>query len=115
MAKKDKLTLQVEDANSVSTKKQDNKAVAKTKKGNNKKGGKNQAKSLNFAQRIAKTFKEIISELKKVEWPPFKQTKNNAGVLQNTSTVLVVVLFFIVVITAFDSGLAALLKLLTEV
>ncbi len=116
MAKKDKLILKVDDTTSVSTtNKADKKAVQPNKKGKNNKGGKNQAKSMNFAQRIARTFREIISELKKVDWPPFQKTKNNPGVLQNTSTVLVVVLFFVVVITAFDAGLAALLKLLTEV
>lgn len=69
----------------------------------------------NFFQRIARKFREMISELKKVEWPPWQRTKNNPGVLANTGTVLVVVAFFLVVITAVDFGLAALLKLLTSI
>jgi len=66
-------------------------------------------------QKIAKLFREVISELKKVDWPPFKRTKNNPGVLPNLGIVLFVVLVFIVVITAFDVGLGALLKLLTSI
>jgi preprotein translocase SecE subunit len=68
-----------------------------------------------FWQKIAKVFREIISELKKVDWPPFRQSKNRTGVLPNLGIVLVVVLVFLVVITAFDAGLGALLKLLTKI
>ena len=57
----------------------------------------------------------MISELKKVEWPPFKRTKNNPGVWANLGTVIIVVLFFLVVITAFDSGLLALFRLLMDI
>jgi preprotein translocase subunit SecE len=84
------------------------------KKQPNKKGGKGKG-NLSAGQRIAKFFREIISELKKVDWPPIKRTKNNPGVLVNTSIVLVVVAFFLVVITAFDFGLLALLRLLTGI
>lgn len=66
----------------------------------------------NVWKKIVKFFREIASELKKVEWPKMTKTKSNPGVLQNTAIVLVVVLFFLVVITAFDSGLLALLQLL---
>lgn len=69
----------------------------------------------NVFKRIAKVFREMISELKKVEWPPFKRTKNNPGVWANLGTVIVVVLFFLVVITAFDSGLLALFRLLMDI
>ncbi|HIV00229.1 MAG TPA: preprotein translocase subunit SecE [Candidatus Stercoripulliclostridium merdipullorum] len=69
----------------------------------------------NIFKRIAKVFREMISELKKVDWPPFKKTKTSPGVWSNTATVLVVVLFFLIIITAFDSGLSALLRLLTNV
>lgn len=68
-----------------------------------------------FWQKLAKVFREIISELKKVDWPPFKRTKNNPGVLANLGIVLVVVLAFLIVITAFDAGLGALLKLLVNI
>lgn len=69
----------------------------------------------NVWQRIAKFIREIISELKKVDWPPFKRSKNNPGVFANLGIVLVVVFVFMVIITAFDAGLGALLRLLTNI
>ncbi len=69
----------------------------------------------NLWMRIKKGFQGLISELKKVEWPPMKRTKNNPGVLANTLTVIVVVLFFLVVITAFDTGLLAAFKALVGI
>ncbi len=63
---------------------------------------------------IGKFFRDIISELKKVEWASFKNTKNENGVVRKTGTVLVVVLFFLVVIAAIDTGFTQLLKLLLE-
>lgn len=69
----------------------------------------------NIWQRIAKYIREIISELKKVDWPPFKKSKNNPGVIANLGIVLVVVVIFLVVITAFDAGLGKLLQLLTRI
>ncbi len=63
---------------------------------------------------VSKFFRDVISELKKVEWASFKNTKNNSGVLKQTSTVLVVVLFFLVVIAGIDAGFTQLLKLLLE-
>lgn len=66
----------------------------------------------NIFQRIGKFFKDMLSELKKVDWPPMQKTKSNPGVLANLSTVLVVVLFFLVIMTAFDFGLTALMNLL---
>jgi len=56
----------------------------------------------------------MISELKKVDWAPFKKTKNNSGVITQTATVLVVVVFFLIFISLFDTGLTALLDLLLE-
>lgn len=53
-------------------------------------------------------IKEIFSELKKVTWPSFHKTMRQTGV------VILVVLFFLVVITAADIGLAALLNLLVS-
>ncbi|MDR0751503.1 MAG: preprotein translocase subunit SecE [Christensenellaceae bacterium] len=62
--------------------------------------------------RIAKVFREMISELKKVDWPVFRATKTKAGVITNTITVLVLSLFFLIIVTAFDFGLAAALRAL---
>ena len=59
-----------------------------------------------FFQKIGKGFKGMISELKKVTWPTFGK------VMAQTGVVLVVVLFFLVVIGAFDAALTQLLKLL---
>lgn len=63
---------------------------------------------------IARVFREMISELKKVDWAPFKKTKNSNGVFSQTATVLVVVLFFLIFISLFDAGLTKLLGLLLE-
>lgn len=69
----------------------------------------------NIWQRFAKFIREIISELKKVDWPPFKRSKSNPGVFANLGIVLIVVVIFLVIITAFDAGLGALLRLLTRI
>ena len=63
---------------------------------------------------LGKIIREMVSELKKVDWPPFKKTQHHSGVLQKTSTVLLLVLMFTIVVVAFDSGLLALLQLLTR-
>ena len=63
---------------------------------------------------IAKVFRDIISELKKVSWASFKKTKDNSGVLGQTGVVLLVTLFFMIVIACFDTGLGQLLKLLLQ-
>ncbi len=60
----------------------------------------------NFFKKIGRGCKEIISELKKVTWPTVGKTMSQTGI------VLVVVVFFLVVICAFDFGLNALFKLL---
>lgn len=60
----------------------------------------------NIFSRMAKGFKEIISELKKVTWPKTPE------VVKNTGVVLVVVLFFLVAIGVFDYLLQLLLGLL---
>jgi len=68
-------------------------------------------KKSNFFVRVgrwfAKGFKEIVSELKKVTWPKGRE------VITNTGVVLVVVLFFLVTVGAFDSLLSFLLGILT--
>ena len=84
---------------------------SKTNQPKQPKKGKTESRP-NIFKRIGKVFREMISELKKEEWPPFRRTKNNHGVWANFATVIIVVLFFLVVITAFDSGLLALLRLL---
>lgn len=65
-----------------------------------------------FGKRIAAYFKGLKAELKLVTWPPFKSTQKVKGVWANTGVVLMVVLFFLIIMTAFDVGLSALLKLL---
>ena len=75
------------------------KNVKNQKKAKSGKKGK-AANKPSFGAKIAKMFREIISELKKVEWPSLKRTKNNPGVWANTGTVIIVVLFFLIVITA---------------
>ena len=79
------------------------------------KGKKNTAtKKANAKKRKspARFFRDIISELKKVDWAKFKSTKANKGVLYQTGTVLLIVAVFIIIITAMDLGLSELLKLL---
>jgi preprotein translocase SecE subunit len=79
--------------------------------GNNKKN-KTTKKSTRKRKSLAKFFRDIISELKKVEWAKFKKNKSNSGVIAQTGTVLIVVLFFTIIITAIDLGLTELLTLL---
>ena len=75
-----------------------------TKQKDVKKAKKNGKKS-GFFKRIGRWFKETFAELKKVSWPTFGK------VVKQTGVVLVVVLIFLVVITAFDVGLYSLLGL----
>ena len=60
-----------------------------------------------FFARLGQKIKDIFSELKKVSWPTFPK------VLKQTGVVLLVVLAFLVVITAFDYGLYNLLILVS--
>ncbi len=64
------------------------------------------AKKPNIFKRIGAKCKDIFSELKKVNWPTFPKTVKQTGV------VILVVLVFLVVITAFDFGLLQLLRLI---
>lgn len=59
-----------------------------------------------FFKRLGLKIKDVFSELKKVSWPTFPK------VVKQTGVVIVVVLLFLIVITAFDTGLSELLKLL---
>ena len=52
-------------------------------------------------------IKDVFSELKRVNWPSFGK------VVKQTGIVIVVVVIFLVVITAFDYGLLNLLKLIS--
>ena len=80
--------------------------MAKGKDAKSDKTAKKDNKFVAFFKRIGTGFKGIVSELKKVTWPTFGK------VMAQTGVVLIVVLFFLVVIGAFDAGLTALLKLL---
>ncbi|MDR0696845.1 MAG: preprotein translocase subunit SecE [Christensenellaceae bacterium] len=85
---------------------------ASASKGNKKISKKNKVEKPKIRTRIARVFREMISELKKVDWPAFRATKTKPGVLTNTVTVLTLSVFFLVIITAFDMGLASLLRML---
>ena len=60
-----------------------------------------------FFRRLGGKIKDVFSELKKVSWPTFPK------VVKKTGVVIVVVLAFLAVITAFDYGLGELLRLIT--
>lgn len=62
-------------------------------------------KKPNIFKRFGAKCKDVFSELKKVSWPTFPKTVKQTGV------VILVVLVFLVVITAFDYGLLQLLRL----
>ena len=57
-------------------------------------------------KRIGKFFADMFRELKAVDWPKAKRVFAALGV------VLLVVVIFLVIITAFDAAFAELLKLL---
>ncbi|MBO4412512.1 MAG: preprotein translocase subunit SecE [Clostridia bacterium] len=69
---------------------------------------KKKAKKEKKPSKVGKMFKETGSELKKVTWPTFKETVKRTGV------VLAVVIFFGVVLLAFDFVLSVLYKLLIK-
>ena len=71
------------------------------------KKAKNKDQKPGFFKRLGAKIKDIFSELKKVSWPTFPK------VVKQTGVVIVVVVAFLVVITAFDFGLYELLKLLS--
>ena len=58
---------------------------------------------------MGRKLKETFSELKRVTWPTFPK------VLKSTGVVLTVVLVFLVVVTAINFGLQALLDLVTNI
>ncbi len=88
---------------SASDKKSDAPAPDGKKKKDKKKSGKP-----NIFVRIGRFFKEMFSELKKVSWPDAKKVFTQLGV------VLLVVVIFLIIISAFDFGAAELLRLLVS-
>ena len=94
MAKKTNAALGNFAENSENAKQQNN--VKKVKKKSGKPG---------FFKRIGSKIKDVFSELKKVSWPTFGK------VVKQTGVVLVVVLIFLIIITAFDTGLTELVRL----
>ena len=83
----------------------------KGRKSSGSKNG-NKANGRKSGAAIKKFFRDLVSELKKVSWGKMKSTKNNKGVLNQTGIVLLFVLVAIVILTAMDLGLTALLNLL---
>ena len=73
----------------------------------NKKGKAEENRFVSFFKKIGKRFKEMGSELKKVNWPTWKVTLASLG------TVLLVVVVFLGITMGFDSLCVWLLKLLT--
>ena len=69
---------------------------------------KSKNKKPSWFRRVGAKFKETFSELKRVTWPTFPT------VLKTTGVVLVVVLAFLIVVTATDFGLLELLKVVTK-
>ena len=65
-------------------------------------------KKPNIFVRMGRKLKEVFSELKKVTWPSFGK------VIKSTGAVLAVVIVFLVVFTAINYGLTALLDLITS-
>ena len=73
------------------------------------KGQKNKKdKKPSLGARMRRAFKEMFSELKKVNWPTAKKTAASFGI------VIVVVLFFLIIISAFDYGIMQLIRLLMD-
>ena len=68
---------------------------------------KGDAKKPNIFIRAGRKLKETFSELKRVTWPTFPK------VLKSTGVVLGVVIVFLVVVTAINFGLQALMDLVT--
>ena len=69
----------------------------------------NKVKKPNIFVRMGRKLKETFSELKRVTWPTFPK------VVKATCVVLVVVVSFLVVITAINYGLQELLNLVTSI
>ncbi len=66
-------------------------------------------KKPNIFVRMGRKLKETFSELKRVTWPSFPK------VVRSTCVVLVVVVVFLVAVTAINFGLQELLKVITKI
>lgn len=90
------------------------KAMRAKKTGPKRKQPANQRKGIEERKTAGTRFlawiRGIKAELKAVTWPPFKSTPKVTGVWANIGTVVLVVLFFMIVVTAFDFGLTAILR-----
>ena len=64
-------------------------------------------KKPNIFVRMGRKIKEVFSELKRVTWPTFGK------VMKATGTVILIVVLFLIVITAVNYGLSELLQLIT--
>lgn len=82
-------------------------ATENTQKQKDTNKGKKKEKKPGFFKKLGSKCKDVFSELKKVVWPSFGK------VVKQTGVVLVVVVIFLIVITAFDYGLLNLLKLIS--
>ena len=78
-------------------------------KDTNAKGTKNKEESKKKKGGIAKFFRDLRSELKKVVWPSRKQVVNNTGVVLATMTALGLFL------AGIDFGLGELLDLVLHI
>ncbi len=91
----------------------DTKKEKKADKSNNAKtqtGKKNKPTKKQKEQKPKRNFgKEVISELKKVNWPSFKKT------CKQTGTVLVVVGVFMLATLGIDTLVSWILKLITKI
>lgn len=72
-----------------------------------KKKGKDKEKKPNIFVRMGRKIKETFSELKRVTWPTLP------AALKATGVVIGIVLLFLIVVTAVNSGFTALLNLLS--
>lgn len=97
-----------EDLKTAKTVKKNNNTPAKSEKNSDKKTDSKSVKKDKKKQpgKVAKYFKDLRSEFKKVVWPTKKQTFNN------TSVVLATVLLIGVFVGGFDALLGFLLKLI---
>lgn len=95
-SKQDGFTATTEEAKTARAQENKEKEAKRAKKKDAKPG---------FFKRVGAKIKDVFSELKRVTWPTFPK------VVKQTAVVLVVVLAFLVVITAFDFGLLQLLTL----
>lgn len=83
--------------------------VAKTEKvktAKNDKGDDKKSKKPSFFKRIAKWLREMKSELKKVQWPTWKQT------LKSTGIVILCVIIVGIFIAVFDTLAQAVIRAL---